>query len=77
LAPWEPCEDKPLYRLLDALVDTMFPYLAAMDERIDELQDQIFVNPKEAQLADLFALKREIVTMRKMVTPQRDMGKKS
>src|SRR5437588_11889390 len=23
-----------LYRLLDALVDTMFPYLAAMDERI-------------------------------------------
>ena len=40
-----------LYRLLDALVDTMFPYLAAMDERIDELQDQIFVNPKESQLA--------------------------
>ena len=62
-----------LYRLLDALVDTMFPYLTAMDERIDELQDQIFVDPKESQLADLFALKRELVTMRKMVTPQRDM----
>ena len=62
-----------LYRLLDALVDTMFPYLTAMDERIDELQDQIFVNPKESQLADLFELKRELVTMRKMVTPQRDM----
>jgi Mg2+ and Co2+ transporter CorA len=39
-----------LYRLLDALVDTMFPYLTAMDERIDELQDQIFVDPKESQL---------------------------
>jgi len=51
-----------LYRLLDALVDTMFPYLATMDERIDELQDQIFVNPKESQLADLFELKRELVT---------------
>jgi magnesium transporter len=62
-----------LYRLLDALVDTMFPYLAAMDERIDELQDQIFVNPKESQLTGLFELKRELVTMRKMVTPQRDM----
>ena len=62
-----------LYRLLDALVDTMFPYLTAMDERIDELQDQIFVDPKESQLADLFELKRELVTMRKMVTPQRDM----
>jgi len=33
-----------------------------MDERIDELQDQIFVNPKESQLADLFELKRELVT---------------
>ena len=31
----------------DALVDTMFPYLTAMDERIDELQDQIFADPKE------------------------------
>lgn len=62
-----------LYRLLDALVDTMFPYLASMDERIDELQDQIFVSPKESQLSDLFALKRQIVTMRKLVTPQRDM----
>jgi Mg2+ and Co2+ transporter CorA len=35
----------------------MFPYLTAMDERIDELQDQIFVDPRESQLADLFALK--------------------
>jgi magnesium transporter len=62
-----------LYRLLDTLVDTMFPYLAAMDDRIDDLQDQIFASPKEEQLAALFALKRQVVDMRKMVTPQRDM----
>jgi magnesium transporter len=51
----------------------MFPVLAAMDDRIDELQDQIFTNPKEEQLAALFALKRQLVDMRKLVTPQRDM----
>ena len=62
-----------LYRLLDTLVDTMFPYLAAMDDRIDDLQDQIFENPREEQLAAVFALKRQVVDMRKMVTPQRDM----
>ena len=62
-----------LYRLLDTLVDTMFPYLAAMDDRIDNLQDQIFENPREEQLAAVFALKRQVVDMRKMVTPQRDM----
>jgi len=63
-----------LYRLLDALVDTMFPFLSAMDERIDELEDQIFVNPRESQLAELFSLKRQLVNMRKLVTPQRDMA---
>jgi len=62
-----------LYRLLDALVDTMFPYLAAFDDRIDELQDQIFQNPRQEQLAELFTLKRQLVDMRKVVTPQRDM----
>ena len=41
-----------LYRLLDS----MFPFLAALDDRIDELQDQIFDKPTEGQLAALFAL---------------------
>jgi magnesium transporter len=62
-----------LYRLLDALVDSMFPFLSGFDDRIDELQDKIFVKPTEDQLAALFALKRQLVTMRKLVTPQRDM----
>jgi len=62
-----------LYRVLDALVDSMFPFLAALDDRIDELQDQIFAKPTEDKLAALFALKRQLVDMRKLVTPQRDM----
>ena len=62
-----------MYRLLDSLVDSMFPYLATFDDRIDELQDQIFSKPTEDQLAQMFALKRQLVNMRKLVTPQRDM----
>ena len=62
-----------LYRLLDSLVDSMFPFLAAFDDRVDELQDQIFAKPTEDKLAALFALKRELVDVRKLVTPQRDM----
>ena len=62
-----------LYRLLDALVDSMFPFLATFDDRIDELQDQVFAKPTEEQLAAMFALKRQLVDMRKVVTPQRDM----
>jgi magnesium transporter len=62
-----------LYRLLDALTDSIFPFLAAFDDRIDELQDQIFAKPTNEQLATMFALKRQLVDMRKIVTPQRDM----
>jgi magnesium transporter len=62
-----------LYRLLDHLVDSMFPYLAAFDDRIDELQDRIFAKPTDGELAEMFALKRQLVEVRKLVTPQRDM----
>ena len=62
-----------MYRLLDALVDSMFPFLAAFDDRIDELQDQIFAKPTDDQLSAMFGLKRQLVEMRKVVTPQRDM----
>jgi magnesium transporter len=62
-----------LYRLLDALVDSMFPFLATLDDRIDDLQDEIFNSARPEQLVALFALKRQLVDMRKLVTPQRDM----
>jgi magnesium transporter len=61
-----------LYHVLDALADSMFPYLAAFDDRIDALQDQIFVKPTNDQLAEMFQLKRELVVLRRLVTPQRD-----
>ncbi|MGD0240957.1 MAG: magnesium transporter CorA family protein [Streptosporangiaceae bacterium] len=62
-----------VYRLLDALVDSMFPFLSTLGDRIEDLQDQIFESAEESQLAALFELKRQLVHMRKVVTPQRDM----
>ncbi len=68
--------DKPsllLYRIVDALVDSFFPILADFDDRIDELEDQIFLRANDAQLQEIFAMKRLLVGMRKAVTPQRDL----
>ncbi|MFL5823092.1 MAG: magnesium/cobalt transporter CorA [Solirubrobacteraceae bacterium] len=62
-----------LYRVLDALVDSFFPLLAEMDDEIDELEAALLADPDERQLERLFALKRELVSMRKVVTPQRDL----
>ena len=62
-----------LHHVLDALVDSLFPYLAEFDDRIDTLQDQIFVKPTEQQLSTLSDMKRQLVTLRRLVTPQRDV----
>jgi magnesium transporter len=61
-----------LYRVIDGLVDSFFPVLAAFDDRIDELEDAIFDRADEAQLQEIFRMKRLLVGMRKGVSPQRD-----
>jgi magnesium transporter len=61
-----------LYRVIDGLVDSFFASLAAFDDRIDELEDGIFLNADDNQLQEIFQMKRLLVTMRKAATPQRD-----
>jgi magnesium transporter len=62
-----------LYLIVDSLIDTFFPVLGRFDDRIDELEDEILRQPTEAQLGVLFDLKRSLIAMRKVITPQRDM----
>jgi magnesium transporter len=62
-----------LYLIVDELVDTYFPVLAQLDDRIDALEDAILKRPTEAQLGELFGMKRTLVALRKVVTPERDM----
>jgi magnesium transporter len=62
-----------LYLVVDVLVDSFFPVLADLDDRIDELEDEILKQPTEAQLGELFDMKRTLVALRKVVTPERDM----
>ena len=66
-----------IYRVLDGLTDTFFPVLTRMDEEIDVLEDELLRSPTEQQLGRLFDLKRQLVMMRKVVTPQRDLFARS
>jgi magnesium transporter len=62
-----------VYLVISALVDSFFPYLSKFDDQIDALEDQILKMPTEAQLGQLFDMKRKLMEMRKVVAPQRDM----
>lgn len=62
-----------LYRVVDSLVDGYFPVLSALDDQIDDLEDEILSRPTDEQLGRLFDMKRSLISLRKAVGPQRDM----
>ncbi len=62
-----------LYAVVDALVDSFFPELAKLDDRIDGLENGVLQKPDDAQLQEIFRLKRRLVTWRKVITPERDL----
>jgi magnesium transporter len=61
------------YLIMDCLVDSFFPVLSDFDDSIDDLEGAILKNPTEEQLGTLFDMKRQIMAIRKVITPQRDM----
>jgi magnesium transporter len=61
------------YLIMDTLIDSFFPVLSDLDDAIDSLETSILANPTEEQLGVLFGMKRQILTIRKVITPQRDM----
>jgi magnesium transporter len=62
-----------LYLIMDTLIDSFFPVLSDFDDAIDSLEGAILRQPTEEQLGTLFDMKRQIMTIRKVITPQRDM----
>lgn len=62
-----------VYLVVGGLVDSFFPVLSQFDDKIDALEDDILKAPTEAQLGELFQMKRSLMDMRKIVAPQRDM----
>ena len=62
-----------LYEVLDRLVDDFFPVLEQLDERLDLIEEHIFVDPKPQHLEDIFRMKHRLVRLRRVVAPQRDL----
>ena len=63
-----------LYRLLDSLSDSFFPALQDYDDRIDEVEEAIFREPKDEQLQEIVRMKRSLNRLRRVVGPQRDLA---
>ncbi|MEG4107150.1 magnesium/cobalt transporter CorA [Microcoleus sp. S13_C5] len=60
------------YTLLDAIIDGFFPVLEVYGERIEELEDEVVVNPTRKTLEKIYKIRRELLTLRRAIWPQRD-----
>ncbi len=65
--------DFVLYTLLDCFVDAMFPKMNELDDKVDDLEDEIFKTQNTDVIEDLFNLKHEIVRYRRLIVPMRDV----
>ncbi len=62
-----------LYRLVDQLVAEAIAGEEQMREELDRLEDQIFTSAEPDTLEQLFQLKRNILKLRRIVVPSRDV----
>jgi magnesium transporter len=62
-----------VYKILDAVTSTFVPVLSRTDDEIDNLEQEVIANPTTDSLQRIFSLRRDLVAMRRVITPMRDM----
>jgi len=65
--------DFAYYLVADGIVDDNFPILDRVADELDELEDSVLALPRVEDLHRIFELKRHLVAMRKVLSPQRDV----
>jgi magnesium transporter len=65
--------DHLLYKLIDMLVADYMPVVEKMDDKIDEIEDKVLGNPRQEMIQEIFALKRALQVMRRILAPQREV----
>jgi len=61
------------YSLLDAIVDNYFPVLETFGEYLETLEEETVTRPHTGTLTAIHCAKRELLDMRRVLWPQRDM----
>jgi len=65
--------DHLLYRIVDELVASYMPVVEALDDQIDQAETEIFGRPDTGTVELVFALKRAVLHLRRIIGPQREV----
>jgi magnesium transporter len=61
------------HRIVDSMVDHYRPEVEKLEDRLEQLEEAIFRDPKPELARRILAEKREVALLRRIVTPQRDV----
>ncbi|WP_276354678.1 magnesium/cobalt transporter CorA [Cohnella caldifontis] len=65
--------DRFLYHLVDLVVDNYFVVADRIENRIETLEEDILMHTKKAHLNEIIGLRSEILWLKKVLGPQRDV----
>lgn len=60
------------YAILDAVIDGYYPVLEILGDHFEEFEDEILLRPTPDALRRIHVLRRELLTLRRAIWPQRD-----
>ena len=60
-----------LYQIVDQSVDYCFPMLRKIGNKLEQLEEEIFIGRGEEVVRDISNVKQEIINFRKVIRPQR------
>jgi len=61
------------HQILDLLFEHYFPNLDAIEDKVQLVQIEVFENPTRETLDRVFALKRDVLQLRRICAPQREI----
>jgi magnesium transporter len=61
------------YALLDAVVDSYFPVLEEIGERLERLEEDTIFSPARSIVRRIYAIKRDLLHLRRTIWPMREM----
>ncbi|MEA2549861.1 MAG: magnesium transporter [Chloroflexota bacterium] len=65
--------DHMLWAVFDKIVDSYFPFADRLEEVVDRLQNEVVDKPDRRTLDELFSLKRDLIAVRRAVSPVREI----
>ncbi len=66
-------QDWLLHAIIDHMVDSVLPVVDKLGDDLDDVEDSMLGEPRRSELAKLYTIRRQLVALRRIVGPERDL----